>query len=134
MGNSEEILSGGERKLPPEDLIEIGKRLKKRREAHGWKQKELAEMVDVNDGTISKLESGKGQFSLPLFKKLVAALETDYNYIMAGDVTSSSLGIPEQIIQIFEICNVNDCEFINRMCVLAYEYSEKVREEGNKKT
>ena len=53
---------------------------------------------------------------------------------MAGDVTSSSLGIPEQIIQIFEICNVNDCEFINRMCVLAYEYSEKVREEGNKKT
>ena len=60
MGNSEEILSGGERKLPPEDLIEIGKRLKKRRDAHGWKQKELAEMVDVNDGTISKLESGKG--------------------------------------------------------------------------
>jgi DNA-binding XRE family transcriptional regulator len=65
--------------------VTMAERLKERRLAVGLTQDELAEKCAVTKGSISAWESGKtDNIGLQSFLKLLAALETDFHYLVFG--------------------------------------------------
>lgn len=49
--------------------IKMGKTIREIREKRGYSQDELAEIMDVNRSTISKIENGKFSFSIDYLSK-----------------------------------------------------------------
>ena len=59
----------------------IGKAIREIREKRGYSQDYLAEMMDVNRSTISKIENGKFSFSIDYLTKISLALEFELHLI-----------------------------------------------------
>ena len=55
-------------------LMEIGERIRKRRQTLRWSQEKLAEMVDVSLNTVSRIEGGQSDMSIEVFRRLAQAL------------------------------------------------------------
>lgn len=55
-------------------LIEIGKRIRKRRQELCWSQEKLAEMADISLNTVSRIEGGQSDMSIEVFRRLAQAL------------------------------------------------------------
>ncbi len=66
----EKAQSRQEKRARSDFLREVGARLKYAREATGKHQKEVAEALGVDQGLISKIESGQSGMNLYLFVKL----------------------------------------------------------------
>ena len=61
-------------------------RLKELREAKGWTQSQLAERSGVNQGTISKIESGKtGGIDFDNLERLADALGVDAGFLIVHE-------------------------------------------------
>jgi ribosome-binding protein aMBF1 (putative translation factor) len=58
--------------------IKIGDAIKNIREKKGYSQDELAEMMDVNPSTISKIENGKFNLSIDYLSKFSWFLDFDF--------------------------------------------------------
>jgi transcriptional regulator with XRE-family HTH domain len=56
----------------------VGKKIKEIREARGYSQIYLAEMMDVSRTTISKIENGKFSFSIDYLSKLSIFLKFEF--------------------------------------------------------
>ena len=130
MENIEKDTPRRKKNLPPELLKEIGKRIKKRRKAHGWKQQVLAEKANISVQYLSKIENGVGAFTVAVLKDIVEALDTSFDYIICGTVASSNT-IPESTLKLLETYKENDFEFINRMLLFNREFIGMM--ENNKK-
>lgn len=71
----------GSHRLP--GMTPIALRLREVREVKGWSQAELARRSGVNQGIISRLESGETQsVNFPNLEKLARALEVDPGYLI----------------------------------------------------
>ena len=57
-------------------MEQLGKRIKKKRESHGFQMKELSVMIGVTSSLISQIESGKAFPSIVTLKKVADALHT----------------------------------------------------------
>ena len=55
-------------------LMELGERIRKRRQALHWSQEKLAEMADVSLNTVSRIEGGQSDMSIEVFRRLAQAL------------------------------------------------------------
>ncbi|NSG11821.1 helix-turn-helix transcriptional regulator [Blautia producta] len=66
-------------------LIEIGERIRKRRQELRWPQEKLAEMADVSLNTVSRVEGGQSDMSIEVFKRLAQALGMSASELL-GDV------------------------------------------------
>lgn len=55
-------------------LIEIGERIRKRRQELRWSQEKLAEVADISLNTVSRVEGGQSDMSIEVFRKLAQAL------------------------------------------------------------
>lgn len=60
--------------------IEMGEALKEMREKKGYSQDELAEMMDVNRATISKIENGKFSFDIDYLSKFSWFLDFEFQF------------------------------------------------------
>lgn len=55
-------------------LMEIGERVRNRRQTLLWSQEKLAEMADVSLNTVSRIEGGQSDMSIEVFRRLAHAL------------------------------------------------------------
>jgi transcriptional regulator with XRE-family HTH domain len=76
--------------------VEIGKRVRTRREALGLTQNELAGELGVTHQHISRIEGGSATPSLDLLVGLAAKLGTTSDWLLTGNETSK-LGAREAI-------------------------------------
>ncbi|SCJ52740.1 HTH-type transcriptional regulator sinR [uncultured Eubacterium sp.] len=63
----------------------IGERVKRLRKNKGLQQKDLAELMNINRLTITKIENGNHQGSFELIKKLSETLEVSADYLLTGE-------------------------------------------------
>ena len=55
-------------------LMEIGERIRKRRQTLRWSQEKLAEMADVSLNTVSRIEGGPSDMTIEVFRRLAQSL------------------------------------------------------------
>jgi len=67
------------------DLKKIGKFISEERKKKNYTQKQLADILNVSDRTISKWECGKGFPEVSLLQPLCKALEISVNELLAGE-------------------------------------------------
>jgi len=65
--------------------IQIGVRIKQAREAAGFTQERLAELIDVSAQYISGVERGVVGLSVPILTRLSEALLVSCDYILIGE-------------------------------------------------
>ena len=74
------------------DQVKVGNYILKKRKELGLTQKELAELVEVTDKSVSKWERGNGLPDVSRLKPLCDALKISMNELVAGeDINESSL-------------------------------------------
>jgi transcriptional regulator with XRE-family HTH domain len=64
-----------------ENRLKIGDAIREMREKRGYSQDELAEIMEVNRSTISKVENGKFSFSIDHLSKFSWFLEFDFSVV-----------------------------------------------------
>lgn len=62
--------------------MKLGERIKEMREEKGLAQEQLAQLLNVKQGTISGWEINRRQPSLEMLKKLSEVLECDVRYLL----------------------------------------------------
>ena len=67
------------------EKIETGKRLSKLREALGYTQKRMAEVLDVSEALYQKMESGRYNISVKTMRKLKGFTSVSIDYLMFGE-------------------------------------------------
>ena len=55
-------------------LMEMGERIRNRRQTLRWSQEKLAEMADVSLNTVRRIEGGQSDMSIEVFRRLAEAL------------------------------------------------------------
>jgi len=65
-------------------LVELGKRVHGSRLARGLSRKKLASISGISERYIAQLESGKGNASIVLLRRISAAIETDVEYLVSN--------------------------------------------------
>ena len=90
----------GSRATSPE-LIELGERIRKRRQEMNLSQEALAEKAGISINTVSRVEGGQTAMSIEIFRKMI---EIDANGLLGKNVTGS-----EEKSQIYElICRIQN--------------------------
>lgn len=64
-----------------ESRLKMGQNIREIREKRGYSQDELAEIMEVNRSTISKIENGKFSFSIDYLSKFSFFLDFDLTLI-----------------------------------------------------
>ncbi len=87
------------------DQVKVGGFISQKRKSLGMTQKELAEMIDVTDKTISKWECGNGLPDITRLKPLCEALNINVNELLSGENLSDegySLKAEENIMALMK--------------------------------
>lgn len=77
LGTSLSEMLGERAKVEPDTVQAFGSRVRERRTAKGWNQRELAERIGVDRNWVSAIESGKQNVSLQTLRKFADALAVD---------------------------------------------------------
>jgi transcriptional regulator with XRE-family HTH domain len=80
----------GTLKLTPEDRRAIGARIRERRDAKRWSQRELGRRTGITFTRISKLETGQATPSLAEMFRLAAALDAGLDELGRGVLAPAS--------------------------------------------
>ena len=70
-----------------QDLIELGNRIRDRRQELRLSQEKVAEKAGISVNTVSRIEGGQSAMSIEIFIKLVQILEVDANELLGENVT-----------------------------------------------
>ena len=84
------------------ELIELGERIRKRRQEMKLSQESFAEKAGISVNTVSRIEGGQTAMSVEIFRKMIEILETDANILMGkeeGD-TERQESVQEVLYQI----------------------------------
>lgn len=68
------------------ELIELGKRIREKRQEARLSQEMLAEQAGISPNTISRIEGGQTAMSVEIFHKLVQILDGDANQLLGSNV------------------------------------------------
>ncbi len=71
-----------------QDLIELGNRIRDRRQELRLSQEKIAEKAGISVNTVSRIEGGQSAMSIEIFIKLVQILEVDANELLGENVTA----------------------------------------------
>ena len=84
------------------ELIELGERIRKRRQEMKLSQESFAEKAGISVNTVSRIEGGQTAMSVEIFRKMIEILETDANVLLGkeeGD-TERQESVQEVLYQI----------------------------------
>ena len=84
------------------ELIELGERIRKRRQEMKLSQESFAEKAGISVNTVSRIEGGQTAMSVEIFRKMIEILETDANILLGkeeGD-TEKQESVQEVLYQI----------------------------------
>lgn len=68
------------------ELIELGERIRNRRQEIHMSQETVAEKAGISVNTICRIEGGQTAMSIGIFMKLINVLEVDANDLLSGIV------------------------------------------------
>lgn len=98
------------------DLIQLGKRIKKRRKKLNLKQNELAEKLDISNNHISAIETGKQCPSLKLLIEICQELQTTPDFLLLGCMRSNN--VPQELLASLRLCSEKDIQIIKTLTEL----------------
>ena len=84
------------------ELIELGERIRKRRQEMKLSQESFAEKAGISVNTVSRIEGGQTAMSVEIFRKMIEILEIDANILLGkeeGD-TEKQESVQEVLYQI----------------------------------
>ena len=67
-----------------QDLIELGNRIRDRRQEIRLSQEKVAERAGISANTVSRIEGGQSAMSIEIFIKMVQILGVDANELLGG--------------------------------------------------
>ena len=80
------------------DYLLLGKQIRRRRQALGWTQEQLAEAIGVSTSFIGHIERGSRKASIDTLVELANALEVSADYLLSTNLNSVNRGlIPEYL-------------------------------------
>ena len=84
------------------ELIELGERIRKRRQEMKLSQESFAEKAGISVNTVSRIEGGQTAMSVEIFRKMIEILETDENLLLGkeGGGTENLESIQEVLYRI----------------------------------
>ena len=84
------------------ELIELGERIRKRRQEMKLSQESFAEKAGISVNTVSRIEGGQTAMSVEIFRKIIEILETDANLLLGqeGGGTEKQESIQEVLCRI----------------------------------
>jgi len=82
----------------------LGARIREIRKARGLTQEQLAEMIDVEQKHVSRIESGKNYPSIELLKKMAAALKVPlmgfFDFMHLQDDDESAVDLEKMLLEL----------------------------------
>ena len=66
-------------------LIELGERIRKRRQEMKLSQESFAEKAGISVNTVSRIEGGQTAMSVEIFRKMIEILEIDANLLLGKE-------------------------------------------------
>ena len=102
------------------NYTDLGKRIRKKREAAGLKQEQVAEYIDSDSSHISKIESGTTKISLPMPLLIANLLNVSADELLCGSLKVSSHVYQGAIMEQLQDCSVQELRTIEEMirCLL----------------
>ena len=88
--------------MEKQQLIEIGHRLRKRRQELGLTRDKMSELADIGSGYYGQLEVGTSQMSIDTLIKLSRSMHLPMEYIIFGD--EEAAGDPSAVIDLLNRC------------------------------
>ena len=67
------------------ELIELGERIRKRRQEMKLSQESFAEKAGISVNTVSRIEGGQTAMPVEIFRKMIEILETDANLLLGKE-------------------------------------------------
>ncbi len=89
--------------MEKKQLIEIGQRLRKRRNELGLTREKMSELADIGAGYYGQLEVGTSQMSVDTLLKLSGAMHLPMEYILLGEGWEP--GDPDAVIDLLKRCS-----------------------------
>lgn len=116
-------------KLRPLDQVEMGIRVRSRREAIGLSRENLAEQLDVSAQFIADIEYGHKGISIKKLYLLCQILNVTADYILAGGILPEEMDgetsrACEEIMAILHQCDARQLRSIGK---IAQIYADEVR-------
>lgn len=88
--------------MEKQELIEIGRRLRQRRQELGLTRDKMSELADIGSGYYGQLEVGTSQMSIDTLVKLSRSMHLPMEYILFG--TGYQPGDPNAVIDLLQRC------------------------------
>jgi len=92
------------------NIIDMGKRIAKRRKDLNIKQNVLAETLDISNNHLSCIENGREKVSLPLFIRICEALNVTPDFLLLGNMHSNN--VSKDIVDMLRLCSDRDVAII----------------------
>ena len=89
--------------MEKQQLIEIGQRLRQRRQDLGLTREKMSELADIGTGYYGQLEVGTSQMSIDTLIKLSQSMHLSMEYILFG--TENKPGDPSAVIDFLSRCD-----------------------------
>ena len=88
--------------MEKQQLIEIGQRLRQRRQELGLTRERMSELADIGTGYYGQLEVGTSQMSIDTLIKLSRSMHLSMEYILFGE--GEKPGDPSAMIDLLRRC------------------------------
>lgn len=102
--------------MEKQQLIEIGQRLRQRRQELGLTREKMSELADIGTGYYGQLEVGTSQMSIDTLIKLSRSMHLSMEYILFGD--GEKPGDPSAMIDLLRRCTPRELKLAEEVLKL----------------
>lgn len=102
--------------MEKQQLIEIGQRLRQKRNELGLTREKFAELADIGTGYYGQLEVGSSQMSIDTLIKISGAMHLPMEYILFG--TGYEPGDASAVQQLLSRCNERELKLAEEVLKL----------------
>lgn len=102
--------------MEKQQLIEIGQRLRQRRQELGLTREKMSELADIGTGYYGQLEVGTSQMSIDTLIKLSRSMHLSMEYILFGE--GEKPGDPSAMIDLLRHCTPRELKLAEEVLKL----------------
>ena len=102
--------------MEKQQLIEIGQRLRQRRQELGLTREKMSELADIGTGYYGQLEVGTSQMSFDTLIKLSRSMHLSMEYILFGE--GEKPGDPSAMIDLLRRCTPRELKLAEEVLKL----------------
>ena len=102
--------------MEKQQLIEIGQRLRQRRQELGLTREKMSELADIGTGYYGQLEVGTSQMSIDTLIKLSRSMHLSMEYILFGE--GEKPGDPSAMIDLLQRCTPRELKLAEEVLKL----------------